>query len=648
MTTANYRFLFFSSARIAFVAAITCCSVASAETPLNQLTQSEQKSGWQLLFDGKTTDGWRNYKKQSVSDGWKVTDGALVRAEKGAGDLITQDKFASFELSLEYKIGEAGNSGVMFHVAETDGPPYVTGPEIQVQDNVAGHDPQKAGWLYQLYGPSAPNWAKDKSVVDTTRPAGQWNQLYIRVAKEDCEVCMNGVRYYKFNIKNDDWKKKIAASKFANMPNFGMLGEGYICLQDHNDEVAFRNIKVRRIAEDGSVPQPIDAKLGMSSVLAFPNLKWAQWEPVDDSGKIRDLRLMELTFAKGEPNRLYVASQYGAIWSFENQPDVAESTLVLDLRGKVKDWKKPGANEEGLLGLAMHPEFKSNGQFYVYYTHPSELKSVLSRFTVARDGSHVADPQSETILMEIEQPFMNHNGGSIEFGPDGYLYVALGDGGDRNDPFANGQNRSTLLGSILRLDVDHPAKGKNYGIPADNPFVNVEGALPETYAYGLRNPWRIAFDPQTGDLWAGDVGQELWEEVDLIKKGGNYGWSTREGTHAFGNREQSADVSEPIEPVWEYDHQIGKSITGGRVYRSDRLAELAGKYLYADYVTGTVWALTYDASTGTTTRNEQILPNSVPVLAFGQDASGEVYILTNSTRGECIYRFEAADSGGSQ
>ncbi|TWU51139.1 family 16 glycoside hydrolase [Rubripirellula reticaptiva] len=636
------RFFTTTSASLAFLASLFVVnSAVRAEAPINQLTQSEQRSGWKLLFDGKTTDGWRNYKKDSISDGWQIIDGALVRAKRG-GDIITKDKFDSFELSLEYKISKGGNSGVMFHVAETDGPPWHTGPEVQVQDNVDGHDPQKAGWLYQLHAPEAPNWSPDKSITDATRPAGQWNQLYIRIAKKDCEVCMNGVRYFRFDMTKADWKERIAKSKFASLPNFGTLGEGYLCLQDHGDEVAYRSIKLREIADDGSVPQPIDGSLNLTSNLAFPNLQWDQWEAVDDAGKIRDLRLMELTYAKDGSNRLYAASQYGAIWSFENRSDVAESKMVLDLRGKVKDWKSRGANEEGLLGLSMHPDFKSNGYFYVYYTHPTEKKSVLSRFTIPRDGSLAADPSSELVIMEIDQPYLNHNGGSMEFGPDGFLYIGMGDGGDRNDPHGNGQNLAVLLGKILRIDVDHPAAGKNYGVPADNPFVDKENAAGEIFAYGVRNPWRIAFDPKTGDLWAGDVGQELWEEILVVKKGGNYGWSTREGSHAFGNKAADDGASPAIEPVWEYDHQIGKSITGGRVCRSDRLPQINGKYLYADYVTGRVWALTRSAETGLATRNEQAIPDSVAVLSFGQDESGEVYILTNSSRGECIYRFDKA------
>lgn len=289
----------------------------------------------------------------------------------------------------------------------------------------------------------------------------------------------------------------------------------------------------------------------------------------------------------------------------------------------------------------MHPNYKSNGHFFVYYSHPTEKKSIVSRFTRSKDDPNRADPDSEHILMEIDQPFQNHNGGCIEFGPDGFLYIGLGDGGDRNDPHANGQNLSTLLGSILRIDVDHPSPGKNYGIPADNPFVNTKGARPEIYAHGIRNAWRFAFDKETGTFWCGDVGQELWEEVIVVTKGGNYGWSSREGTHAFGNRPPVEGVGQRIEPVWEYDHQIGKSITGGRVYRSSRHPQLNGKYLYADYVTGRVWALSYDPATGRATRNEQVVPDSIPVLAFGEDQVGEVYYLTDSARGECIYRFES-------
>jgi len=614
---------------------LSLCVVSNtlAETTPNTLTDSEKRSGWKLLFDGKTTDGWRNYKKDSISDGWKVEEGAIVWTKRRAGDIITDKKYGSFELSLDYRISKGGNSGVMFHVLEGSGPPWHTGPEIQVQDNVDGHDPQKAGWLYQLFRPSG------KTPIDTTRPAGQWNQIYIRINKEDCEVCVNGARYYQFKLGDKRWDQRVAKSKFARLKGFGSAGEGHICLQDHGNEVAYRNIKIREFNDDGSVQQPIDGKLNLKRALAFPDLQLDQWEPVDDSGKVRPLRLIELTHATDGDNRLFAASQNGRIWTFENRSDVKESVQFLDIRQRVYDWTEIGANEQGLLGLAIHPNYKDNGHLFVYYSKAKTKKSIVSRFTRSKEDPNRADPESELVLMEIDQPFQNHNGGSIEFGPDGYLYIALGDGGLRNDPHRNGQNLSTLLGSILRIDVNKPSDGKNYGIPADNPFVAEANARPEIFAYGMRNPWRMSFDKETGKLWVADVGQELWEEIIVVNKGDNHGWSQREGTHPFGNDPVTTDISKAIDPVWEYDHQIGKSITGGRVYRSDRQPKLSGKYLYADYVTGRVWALSFDEN-GKATSNEQVLPESIPVLAFGEDAGGEVYLLTSSAKGQCIYRFD--------
>ncbi|MEO1617626.1 MAG: family 16 glycoside hydrolase [Planctomycetota bacterium] len=625
------------------VFALFCATVGEqsfAASRENVLSEAEKRSGWKVLFDGESADAWRNYQKDSISDGWKIVDGTLVRAEKGAGDIITKEKFDAFELMLDYKISPEGNSGLMFHVTEDNPRPWHSGPEVQIQDNVAGHDPQKAGWLYQLYQPVIPRWVKNEKELDATRPAGQWNQLYLRISPQGSEVCVNGVRYYTFKVGSKDWNNRVAKSKFAKFASFGKASAGHICLQDHGDEVAFRNIKVRRIGADGSVPQPIDGKLGLKGRLAFPNLKWDEWEPVDENGKVRELRLMELTAADDGSGRLFAVSQYGEIWAFQNDPQVSKSSMFLDLRGNVKDFKASGANEEGLLGLAFHPEYKSNGKFYVYYTHPTDKKSILSQFTVSSDDPNRADPSSETVVMEIDQPFANHNGGSIEFGPDGYLYIGLGDGGSRNDPVASGQDLSQLLGSILRIDVDGGSDQLAYGIPDDNPFTKVADARGEIFAHGMRNPWRLAFDSKTGDLWVGDVGQELWEEVNVIVKGGNYGWSDREGMSNFGNRPPVPGVSSPIDPVWQYDHRIGRSITGGRVYRSTRMPQLNGKYLYADYVSGVVWALTFDPATKKVLANEQVIPDSIPVLAFGEDQSGEIYYLTNSTRGECIYRFE--------
>jgi len=287
--------------------------------------------------------------------------------------------------------------------------------------------------------------------------------------------------------------------------------------------------------------------------------------------------------------------------------------------------------------LAFHPDFKNNGEFFVSYSTQKEPRSSkISRFRISKDTPHQAD-DSEEVVMTLPQPFANHNGGSIAFGPDGYLYVALGDGGSRNAPIKNGQNLGTLLGSILRIDVNSKTGDKNYGIPADNPFVKVEGAKPEIYAYGFRNVWRIAFDRKTGHLWAADVGQDLWEEINIIVPGGNYGWSKWEASYPFNNLTGAKD---PIDPIWEYDHRVGKSITGGYVYRGTRLPELAGKYVYADYVTGKIWALEYDEAAGKVTKNLAISDGGIPVLAFGEDEQGEVYYIIGAVTGKGIYRFE--------
>lgn len=612
---------------------------ARGESP-NQLTESEKLSGWKLLFDGKSTEGWRNYRKPEISEGWKVVDGALVRSEKGAGDIITKDKFKAFDLSLDYKISAEGNSGVMFHVTEDNAAPWHSGPEVQVQDNVAGHDPQKSGWLYQFYKPGKEQ--NSDQPVDATRPAGEWNNLFIRIAPTGCEVSMNGVLYYRFKLGDDDWKKKLAESKFAKMTGFGAAGEGHICLQDHGDLVEYRNIKIRPLNADYSVPSPSHGELAVEGVLAYPDMKWEGWDPVDDAGNVRRLRMLELTAAKGDGKRVFAMAQNGMIFCFDNDSAATKSHLFLDLSDKVSPFTGPGANEQGLLGLAMHPKFKENGEFFVSYTAKSDDRSVISRFRVSKDDPNRADPASEEIVMEIPQPYKNHNGGPIEFGPDGYLYVAMGDGGFRNDPQSNGQNLASLLGKILRIDVDRPAPGAKYGIPQDNPFVGTKEARPEIYAYGVRNPWRMAFDSKTGVLWIGDVGQELWEEVNVIEKGGNYGWSTREGAYSFGSKGRSGDASTAVtEPVWAYDHGVGKSITGGRVYRGTKVPELAGKYIFADYVSGGIWALTYDQQAGKVTRSERVVAGGIPVLAFGEDADGEVYYMIDSAKDANIYRFQS-------
>jgi len=218
------------------VSSLVTLATARAAEP-NTLTDEEAKAGWKLLFDGKTTDGWRNYKKDAVSEGWKVEDGALSRVDKAAGDIITKDKFGSFELSIDYKISKGGNSGIMYHCTEELSTPWQTGPEIQVQDNKDGHDPQKAGWLYQLY----------KSETDATKPAGEWNTLRILITPSKCEHTMNGVKYCEYVKGSSDWDEKVAKSKFSKFPQFGKATSGHICLQDHGNLVSYRNIKIREV-----------------------------------------------------------------------------------------------------------------------------------------------------------------------------------------------------------------------------------------------------------------------------------------------------------------------------------------------------------------------------------------------------------------
>jgi glucose/arabinose dehydrogenase len=398
-------------------------------------------------------------------------------------------------------------------------------------------------------------------------------------------------------------------------------------------------------AEIDESPLPVEV------VPAFTNLKWPGWRTGVDEGLVRDPRPIVITGAGDGSNRIFVATQYGTIHYFENKPDASEMHLFLDIRERVMPFK-PNENEEGFLGFAFHPKFKDNGQLFVYYSivptkeKPHTIR--ISRFTLKKDNRNEADPASEEVLLEIDEPYWNHKGGTVVFGPDGYLYLGVGDGGLRNDPHMNGQNLQTLMGKILRIDIDHktPAGPPNqmmpqpalpYAIPKDNPFVGEWGyARGEIWAYGIRNPWRVTFDRETGICWAADVGQNLWEEIDIIEKGGNYGWNLREGKHKFGvgGVEEEARL---VEPIWEYHHDIGKSITGGYVYRGKKIPALDGGYLYADYVTGQVWALWYDHQKKEVTANRTIREKGTPVITFGEDDNGEVYFTSERE----IFTFKA-------
>jgi glucose/arabinose dehydrogenase len=385
-----------------------------------------------------------------------------------------------------------------------------------------------------------------------------------------------------------------------------------------------------------------ESPLPLKSEIAFADLKWTGWTPETADGKPNHLRPIVLTHAGDGSNRVFVATQHGVIHVFPNDPKATETKVVLDIQERVQYDDR--TNEEGLLGVAFHPRFKETGEVFIYYTPKrnkpgEEMANVVSRFRLDKTDPSKLDPASEEqILKYSKRPFWNHDGGTIVFGPDGYLYVVHGDGGAANDPFENGQNLKTWFGKILRIDINARDPGKNYAVPKDNPFVGRADALPEIWAYGVRNPWRIAFDKKTGKLWAGDVGQNLYEEIDIIEKGGNYGWNRRESFHPFGPK-GSGPAKEFIEPIWEYHHDVGKSITGGTVYRGAVLPELEGYYVYADYVSSRIWGLKYDESAKRVIANRPIGDPNKPVLSFGEDEKGELYFLVVAPNGRGIYRF---------
>ena len=335
-----------------------------------------------------------------------------------------------------------------------------------------------------------------------------------------------------------------------------------------------------------------------------------------------------LTHAGDGSDRIFVVEKMGRIKVMPNRDD-AVATDFLDLRDRVND-----SGDGGLLSVAFHPEHSTNSLFYVYYTF-GNFFSRLSKFRVSGDPN-VADVESERVLWEVSQPATNHNGGQLAFGPDGMLYVGLGDGGRAGDEFRSTQDPTTWLGAILRIDVDVRTAGLEYGIPPDNPFVgNSQDWREEIWAYGLRIPWRFSFDRKNGQLWAGDVGQASWEEIDLIEKGANYGWNRMEGFHCFSPQTDCDTVGLAL-PVFEYGHEGGgASITGGYVYRAARLGGLYGVYIYGDFITKKIWGLRYEE--GEVRSNDLIATSPSRISSFGEDESGEVYIVGF---GGPIYVFE--------
>lgn len=360
-----------------------------------------------------------------------------------------------------------------------------------------------------------------------------------------------------------------------------------------------------------------------------------------------DLALQRPVWMSEAPDgsdRCFILEQDGRILIVRKGATGKEAKEFLNIVGR-----KPHVDqEEGLLGLAFHPGYKTNGLFYIYYNQQNPRRSVISEFAVSAADPDLADLASERILLEVPQPFGNHKGGQVGFGPDGYLYFGLGDGGKGNDPFNNGQNTASLLGKILRIDPSGHGTEVNggvkktlaYSFPPDNPFVAEPdryeyGVHKEIWAYGLRNPWRFSWDRQTGALWCGDVGQDKWEEIDVIVRGGNYGWCVREGTHRFKPGPEGARYNEP---VIEYPHNtnwmaqssfprhsIGMSVTGGYVYRGKKYPSLQGVYVYADYVLGTFWGLRYEG--GKVREYGTLLEQPKNIASFAEDMDGEIYAI---------------------
>jgi len=326
-------------------------------------------------------------------------------------------------------------------------------------------------------------------------------------------------------------------------------------------------------------------------------------------------RMIEIAIIPGDDDHAVVITQSGTAWRFSLEDPSEAPAEFLDVRDRIIS---DAGNEEGLLGIAFPPDFQQTRRFYVAYDSGPPRQNILSRFLAPGDA---ADPASEQILIAQDDPYSNHNGGGLEFGPDGYLYLGIGDGGSGGDPHDNGQNTNTLLGKILRIDVS----GETYTSPPDNPFAS-GGGRPEVFAYGFRNPWRITFDRETGDLWAGDVGQGDREEIDLVTRGGNYGWSIMEGDRCF-KPATGCDINglTPPRVVYETHAAGGCAVTGGYVYRGAAMPELRGWYLYGDFCSGIVWALDTEDGAAVPVRLSE---TGKAIASFAEDEAGELYLVT--------------------
>jgi quinoprotein glucose dehydrogenase len=366
----------------------------------------------------------------------------------------------------------------------------------------------------------------------------------------------------------------------------------------------------------------IDPKQSASSaeIADVPKIRLQRLWP-----KAKLTRPVQVVARPDSPSLVYAVEQAGRVVELDLSNSEHEGKVVLDFTGPVHD----KYNEQGLLSLAFHPKFAQTRHVFVWYTARKSGKDpareVLARLTMAADGT--IDPATHEVLLTVEDPEWSHNGGTVLFGPDGMLYVSSGDGGSGNDPWGNGQNTETLLGCIMRIDVDRATDGKLYSVPSDNPFVGKQGARSEIYAYGLRNVWRMSFDRKTGELYAGDVGQNAWEEIDIIVKGGNYGWRPREGFHPTNGVPDASEGSDRfIEPLVEYPHKDGVSVTGGFVYRGSEYPALVGVYLYADYAFGTVWGLRAEGGVLKAQPKVVVTKRGFCPASFGEANDGTLFV----------------------
>ena len=314
-----------------------------------------------------------------------------------------------------------------------------------------------------------------------------------------------------------------------------------------------------------------------------------------------------------------VAEQRGYITRFVQDNGEVEQFGILDLTESITF-----RGEQGLLSMALHPDYEDNPFLFVYYSPRGESITRLSRFRIVQGQAFV---ESELVIIEVAQPYSNHNGGAIRFGPDGMLYLGLGDGGAANDPQGHGQNRETLLGTIIRIDVNDIDTSTPYRIPTDNPFLGISGVRPEIWAFGLRNPWRMAFDPVTNLLWVADVGQDRVEEVIVVRAAENHGWNVFEGDECFRSDHDCAALNDAVAPVGTYGHDEGCSVTGGMVYRGTALPHLEGVYIFGDFCSGTIWGLWPDDGAETGWARRVIVESGELIASFGADNEGEIYVL---------------------